>query len=355
VNRMLVAGVVTLRVARNVGRFPVPFVAKNTRPGRISMRLAGTGWTAARTLQRLGTEVTFATYVGADQIGQFTAQGLLRHGLYGPATLVCEEHPRAMVLYDADGRRSGASDLRSTPFLRYPPALARSIMDNNCTAAILTNIGFARSLIPIAIELGIPFATDLHMVDSASPPRYRDWMAAAHILACSHEELPEGPEHWIRSVWRNFGTEIVLVGCGADGALLGVRAGKSIWKVRSHAPRGVRFVAGAGDLALATFVHHYFAHGDPLTSARMAMLAAGWKVGGEPDEEPGVGADHLAELRLRHGLPSATRWQEVRHRVVRPTTRTKWAGPEMFWRDHCAAVTASRRRLERPVGQELGE
>src|SRR5207248_1246472 len=149
--------------------FPIPFVAKNTNPGKISVRLAGTGWTAARTLQRLGRDVTFATYVGADTIGQFAAQGLLRHGLYGPATLVCADHPRAMVLYDNEGRRSGASDLRSTPHLRYPAALFRSIVDKNCAAAILTNIGFTRSLIPAVVDRGIPFATDLHMVDRETP------------------------------------------------------------------------------------------------------------------------------------------------------------------------------------------
>jgi sugar/nucleoside kinase (ribokinase family) len=301
---IVVAGVVAVRVARQFDSFPIPLVSSTTRQGEISLRLAGSGWTAARTLQRLGAETTFATYVGADELGQFAAQGLARDGLYGPTTLVCDTQPRSMILYDRQGRRCGASDLRSTPWLRYPPDIFRSAVDKGCTAAILTNIGFTRSLIPAALALAIPIATDLHLFDSIE--RNRDWLEAAHILARSHETLPESPENWIGRIWRTFGTEAVLVGCGDDGAVLGIRSAQRIWHIRGLAPRGVRFVGGAGDTLLAAFVRQYFTLGDPLTAARQAVLAAGWKVGGSPEEAPGISADDLAVLQHTTGLPAVT-------------------------------------------------
>jgi acarbose 7IV-phosphotransferase len=36
--------------------------------------------------------------------------------------------------------------------------------------------------------------------------------------------------------------------------------------------------------------------GDPLVAVRAAVLCAGWKVGGTPDEEPGIARRQLAEL-----------------------------------------------------------
>ncbi|WP_158885527.1 carbohydrate kinase family protein [Amycolatopsis anabasis] len=303
--RVAVAGVVTVRVARGFDSFPIPYVSSTCETGGISVRLGGAGWTLARTLQLLGTDVTFATYVGADALGELAVGGLRRCGMYGPATQVCDVQPRVMVLYDADGRRASASDLRSTPDLRYPADSFQSLVDSGppCAAAVLTNIGFTRSLIPVAADRGIPIVTDLHLVGAVDCAYNRDWMASAHVLACSHERLPCRAEDWVRSVWQRFGTDLVLVGCGPGGAVLGVRATGRIWHIQPAVPRGVRYTSGAGDTLLGSFTHHYFALGDPVAAVRHAVLTAGWKVGGTPDDDPGVPADELRDLRTRHGLP----------------------------------------------------
>jgi sugar/nucleoside kinase (ribokinase family) len=108
-------------------------------------------------------------------------------------------------------------------------------------------------------------------------------------------------------MWRRYGTAIALVGCGADGAVLGVRASREIWHIAAATPRGLRYTSGAGDTLVASFVHHYVALDDPLTAARHAVLTAGWKVGGGPDEEPGVPVGRLRELRATPGLPNSIR------------------------------------------------
>jgi sugar/nucleoside kinase (ribokinase family) len=296
--RIMVAGVVNVRAARCCGTFPIPFAPSSLEPGGISVRMSGTGWTVTRTLQRLGTDVTFATYVGTDDLGGIVTHGLYRAGLYGPTTLSCDAQPRAIVLYDSDGRRAGTTDLRGTPDLDYPVDVFLAALDGGAPVAmaVLTNIGFTRSLIPAMVERGVPIATDVHLVDSVGNRYNRDWLRAAHVLACSHEQLAESPAGWIRSVWQTFGTEIVLVGCGADGALLGVRADRRIWHVPAVAPRGVHYTSGAGDTLLGAFTHHYVALGDPVAAVRAAVLCAGWKIGGTPDEEPGVARRQLAEL-----------------------------------------------------------
>jgi sugar/nucleoside kinase (ribokinase family) len=252
--------------------------------------------------------VVFATYVGADELGRFVARGMARRGLYGRTTLVCAAQPRAMVLYDRDGRRAGATDLRCTPDLHYPVATFEAAVDGSpCAAAVLTNIGFTRPLLGVASERGIPIVTDLHLVAALDDAYNADWMSVAHVLACSHERLPVAPAHWVRAVWRRFGTELVLVGCGRNGAVVGVRATGRIWHVPACAPRGVRYTSGAGDTLLASFVHHWITTGDPLDATRQGVLTAGWKVGASPDDEPGVPVAQLAALRHRFGLPAAVR------------------------------------------------
>jgi len=172
---------------------------------------------------------------------------------------------------------------------------------------VLSNIGFTRSLIPTVADQGIPIATDLHLVEWVDNRYNRDWMQAAHVLACSHEQLRGTPEAWIRAVWQTFGTDIVLVGCGAGGAMLGIRSGRQIWHVPAATPRGIRYASGAGDTLLASFVHHYVTFGDPVGAARRAVLCAGWKVGGMPDEEPGITRTRLEMLQTAHGLPASAR------------------------------------------------
>jgi sugar/nucleoside kinase (ribokinase family) len=73
------------------------------------------------------------------------------------------------------------------------------------------------------------------------------------------------------------------------------------------APRGMRYTSGAGDTLVATFLHHYFSLGDPVTALQHAVLLAGWKVGGTPDRVDALTSSRMSELRATHGLPSVTR------------------------------------------------
>jgi sugar/nucleoside kinase (ribokinase family) len=306
--RAAVAGVVNVRLAHAVESFPVPYVSGQHRPGALSVRLSGTGWTGATTLQALGAAVTFATYVGADALGTLAVQGLRSQGWYGPATLVCEEQPRSLILYDRAGTRAGTTDLRSVRALRYPPELFGSLLDDaNHDVALLNSTAFTQSLIEVAVDRRVPIATDLHRIADIDYAPKQDWMRAATTISCSHENLPHGPRAWIEALWQRFGTPIALVGCGSDGALLGVREGRTIWHVAASTPRPVRYTSAAGDTLLAAFVHRHHALGDPVLAARYAVLAAGWKVGGTPDEEFRLAATELAALGEQQGLPTVRR------------------------------------------------
>ncbi|HWC82778.1 MAG TPA: carbohydrate kinase family protein [Pseudonocardiaceae bacterium] len=305
--RVMVAGVVSVCVTRPVD-FRAELPASERLTGQISVRLASTGWTVARTLQALGSQVRFATYVGTDPLGYVVTQGIHAHDLAGPTVLACPVQPRTVVLHDRHGRTAGARDLRFVADQRYPAEVfAAALADSDCELAVLTNIGFTRPLIDVAANRGLPIATDLHLAADPRQPEHLDWMCAATVLAASHAGLTEPAESWISTLWQRFGTELVLLGCGAAGVLLGVRATGRIWQVDATTPRGLRYPNGAGDTLLGAFLHHYLGSGDPVSAVRHAALAAGWKVGGTPEEAAGVPASILAGLVATQGLPAAHR------------------------------------------------
>lgn len=302
--RVLVAGVVNVRLTRQVSAFPVPLVSSQVVNGALGVRLAGAGWTTATTMRALGTDVRLATYVGADPLGLIVEHGLRCRGWYDRATQVCLEQPRALTLYDRTGTRSATSDLRDLWELRYPTDLFGSLLDEQDTDLVLmASVGFTRPLIDVTLERRVPIATDMQCVISADYPRKQDWLNAATIVSCSHERLREGPFGWIEALWRRFATPVALVGCGADGALIATYEGRRVWHVDAVRPRGVRFVGGAGDTMLAAFVHQYLRHRDPVTALRDAVLAAGWSIGGGPDYEFDLSAEELADLGRRLGFP----------------------------------------------------
>lgn len=304
-SRIVVAGIVSVRLAHQVDSFPVEFASNQHR--RMSVALGGTGWTAATTLHALGADLAFATFVGSDPLALIATDGLRAKGWFGPATMICEEQPRGLVLYDRTGARCGVSDVRSAWDFHYPVTVFETLLTPRCDLVLLNSVGFTRPLIDVAVDRGVPIATDVHLVRDVDYPRKQAWMRAAAVLACSHEQLPHGPHEWIESVWRRYATPFVLVGCGSDGVVLGAHRERAIWHVPAAVPRGVRYTSGAGDTLLAAFVHHHVTGADPVAAAQFAVLAAGWKVGGQPDEEFALSSDELAALANVHGLPRARR------------------------------------------------
>ncbi len=87
------------------------------------------------------------------------------------------------------------------------------------------------------------------------------------------------PEEWVRHVWDRYTSEIVVVGMGARGALLGVRSDHYLKIVPAVYTRPIVNTIGAGDALLSAFVHFYHKSGDPYDSLEKAMVFASYKIG----------------------------------------------------------------------------
>jgi ribokinase len=189
-----------------------------------------------------------------------------------------ERTPQSAVLFDRDGRRQINLDLKDIQEQRYPPdRFDRAIA--GCTLAALCNINFSRPFLQLARRRGIPIASDVHAITDLDDEYNRDFMAAADILFMSHERLPCAPEEWARRVLERYGNAIVVIGLGAEGALLAVRRDGFVGRFPAVQTGPVLNTIGAGDALFSAFVHFYQASGAPYEALSRALTFASYKIG----------------------------------------------------------------------------
>jgi sugar/nucleoside kinase (ribokinase family) len=292
---IVVAGVTNLQFSVPVDGFPVAYAPVRYPQGRTGVRVAGVGYNVAAGLAALGSEVRLATFAGADLLGGAVERELRARGLDGPWAVAGQETPRSVVLVEPGGERMIHTDLRGLPQAAYPPELFAQAL-RGADYAVITNIGFARPLLAVAHAAGVPVAADVQAVEDLDDDYNRDWMAAARVLFCSHERLPVSPDAWVAMVQERYRTPVVVVGCGAGGALLGVGDTGEIRHVPAVAPRGVTSTAGAGDALAAAFMHVHAATGDPHAAIEQAVLFAGYAVGAAPGGTAFLTGAQLAEM-----------------------------------------------------------
>jgi sugar/nucleoside kinase (ribokinase family) len=292
---IVVAGVTNLQFSVPVDGFPVAYAPVRYPQGQTGVRVAGVGYNVAAGLAALGGEVRLATFAGGDLLGGAVEGELRARGLHGPWVVAGQETPRSVVLHEPGGERMICTDLRGLPQAVYPPRVFAEAL-HGAAYAVITNIGFARPLLAVARDAGVPVAADVQAIENVDDDYNRDWMAAAQVLFCSHERLPVPAQAWVPLVWERYRTPVVVVGCGAGGALLGVRDTGEIRRVPAVAPRGVTSTAGAGDALAAAFMHVYAATGDPHAAIAQAVVFAGYAVGTEPGGSAFLTGPQLAEM-----------------------------------------------------------
>ncbi|MFD2081065.1 ribokinase [Actinopolymorpha cephalotaxi] len=244
----------------------------------LSTSVSGVGVNVASALHTLGQDVRFASVVGQDLLGDVCVRTLAARGL--DPTHVVRATPataQSLVRYDPDGRRRNLVDLKDVQRAAYPPELVPGLLAD-VRLAVLGTIGYARPLLAEARERGVPVAADVQAVSGPDDAYNRDWLAGADLLFASHERLDLPPGDFVAAQHRRHGTAVVVVGLGADGALLGVR-GEPPVHVPAVRTRAVVSTVGAGDALFAAFLDGWSRGLDPRAALSRAAYFASWKVG----------------------------------------------------------------------------
>ena len=279
--KILVCGHTNMETTVAMEQFPIAYTPMRFPFFGIQTAVAGVGYNIAKALTTLGSPVNFLTLVGEDLFGQQIKQQAEAEGL--STTYIVAGMPQtaqAVILYDKQGRRLCNTDLKDVQKRPYPPDLFQEALQAS-DLAILCNVNYTRPFLAQAQKADIPIATDVHTIAALDDEYNRDYMAAATILFMSDELLPLPPEQWAKKLQAQFGTEIVVIGLGAKGALLAVKSDNFCERLPAVQTRPVVNTIGAGDALFSAFNHFYRTSHNPYTALQKAILFAAYKIGSD--------------------------------------------------------------------------
>lgn len=277
---LLVAGSINIETTLRIDQFPLPYFPVTYAFGRVNSTVAGVGYNLTKALHTLGEEVRFLSMIGSQDLAAEGVRLTLQKEKL-PADYVLpllDQTLQSVIIYDESGRRQIHVDLKHIQESTYPDAIFRQALEG-CGIAVLCNINFARAFLPLVLDSGIPIATDVHAISQIDDPYNADFMRAATILFMSHENLPTAPDTWARHVQNTYGTEIIVIGMGSEGAFLAVRRAGFFDLMPAVYTRPIVSTIGAGDALFASFLHAYYRHADPYAALQKALVFASYKIG----------------------------------------------------------------------------
>lgn len=273
------SGLINIEITLRVESFPLEYVPTRYPFFGVNSEVSGVGFNIAKALTTLGDTVDFLSIIGKDLAGGLV-RARLRQCRISEDFIVegIEQTAHSVIIFDKDGKRQIHVDLKDIQERVYPKELFGQAL-KECSLAVLCNINFSRPFLRKAKQAGKPIATDVHGISNLDDVYNRDFIRAADILFMSDELLPHPPEEWVKKLRDRCGTEIIVVGLGAEGALLSVKSDRFLERVPAvRAPKIVNTI-GAGDALFSCFVHCYNKSGDPYESIRKAVAFASHKIG----------------------------------------------------------------------------
>jgi sugar/nucleoside kinase (ribokinase family) len=277
--KFLVSGLINLETTLQVEAFPISYEPVRYPFHGVASTVSGVGFNISKALSTLGDQMALLSLIGDDPPGWLARQTLAQDGLSDAGVLVCPSATaQSVILYEPGGRRQIHVDLKDIQEQVYPPDSYQAAVAD-CDLAILCNINFSRPMLATARQAGVQVACDVHTISNLEDAYNQDFMAAADILFMSDEKLPCSPEDWARRVLERYAAEIVVIGLGAQGALLAVRRDEFIGRFPSVHVRPVVNTIGAGDALFACFLHEFGRHGDPYKALSCAQIFAAYKIG----------------------------------------------------------------------------
>ncbi|GJM43157.1 MAG: ribokinase [Ardenticatenaceae bacterium] len=299
--QILVCGHTNIETTLAIDSFPIEYSPMRYPFFGIQTAVAGVGYNITKALTTLGSQVNFLTMVGDDFFGEQVRAQAAADGFDTQFIVTgMPQTAQSVILYDKNGKRQGHTDLKDVQKRPFPPDLFQQALTES-DLAILCNVNYTRPFLAQAQQAGIPIATDVHTIADLDDEYNRDYMAAATILFMSDERLPLPPEEWAKKVQNTFGTEIVVIGLGAKGALLTVKSDNFCERLPAVQTRPVVNTIGAGDSLFSSFNHFYRKSKNPYTALEKAILFASYKIGTEGAAAGFLTEEDLLQLKAKHG------------------------------------------------------
>lgn len=303
--RFLISGLINLETTLRVDSFPLNYNPVNYPFFGVNSTVAGVGYNIAKALKTLGNEINLLSLIGPDVAGQHVRAALAAENLPAEFVLTANHTAQAVLLFEKTGRRQIHTDLKDIQEQVYPTEAFEHAL-SQADLCVLCNINFSRPMLAQARAAGKLIATDVHALAALEDDYNDEFMRAAHILFMSHERLPLPPKLFALEALERFGNEVVVIGLGADGALLAVKGERRIQHYPALLTRPVVNTVGAGDALFAAFLHAYVRSRDARAALRQAMVFASRKIGATGAAEGFLTEAELARLAEAHAPQTKT-------------------------------------------------
>lgn len=278
-SKIIICGLVNLETTVPVDSFPINYNPINYKFFGVTTHPSGVGLNLASALTALDDEVKLLSLCGDDFAGRAINDFLLQSGIDNQNILkTAKATAQSVVLYDNEGKRSVYCDLTDMQDSAYDESAFRQAAHNS-DIAVLCNINFSRPLLPVAKNMGLTIATDVHCLSDINDKYNMDFIKAADILFLSNEFFIDKETDFVNRLKTVTEAKIIVVGMGKKGALLYLRENDSFEIFPAVFTREVVNTVGAGDSLFASFLHFYAKTKDPRESLQLATVFASYKIG----------------------------------------------------------------------------
>ena len=272
---ILVSGLLNIETTVAVRGFPINYYPIDYPFFGVDSAVSGVGFNLAKALTTLSDSVRLLSFLGNDDEGDRVMTQLGRDHLDADGVRhVLKRTPTSVVLYDPDGRRQIYCDLKDIQEQRIEPD---SVSLSGLAAAAICNINFNRDLIKAVHAGGGLTATDVHVLESVEDDYNRDFMENADILFLSDERLPCPAEEFIRRLNDRYHNRIIVIGMGAEGAMLLDSEDDEIRMIPAYTDIKVVNTVGAGDALFSSFMHFWMKGLGAYEALKRAVIFAGVK------------------------------------------------------------------------------
>ena len=278
-SRFVVAGITQIETIVKVEKIPVQYRLTTAMPDSIHMSAGGDAYNESLALTWLGNDVKFFTIVGKNiderLINPPDRQITLNTTHMLP---LLDETPMVVILYDRDRRQQIFEDIKNLRDVAYDMEAAdREISE--CDMVVLANANFCRPFVEAAKKHNKKVAVNIRSFRREKEKFNTDFLSAANVLYFSDDSLEEDPFDFVKSIAETYGTDIIILGQGAEGLILFDRERDIIAHYNTVKTNEVVNTAGAGNALISCFLHFYLENNDSVAAIKNALLFASYKIG----------------------------------------------------------------------------
>lgn len=295
--KIIVSGLLNIETTLDAEKFPIEYCPIEYRFFGINSYVSGVGTNISFALKKLSNEVRVLSLTGDDLyrgviLNEFNEKEIRTNGILP----IIKATPVSLVLYDKDGKRKIYCDLKNIQENEYPLKMAIEYL-YDCDIAVLCNINFNRGLLKAARELNKTIATDVHVLSNLDDEYNKDFLRYSQIVFLSDEGIQGDKKQFLSLMKDKYDMEIIVLGCGKDGALMYVRQDDRFYKMDSVKNDNTVNTVGAGDALFSGFINFYAKGFSPLECLKRAQVFASAKISFDGASQGFIDEDEI-ERRL---------------------------------------------------------